>query len=56
MPNYKLQREYTNWEQTHIEADSEEHARELADDEDTWAFAYDVDSYNYTGELYVEEA
>ena len=53
MPNYKLQREYTNWEEITVEADSEEHALELADDEDTWDNAYDVNSYNYTGEIWV---
>jgi hypothetical protein len=55
MPEYKLQREYTNWEQITVEADSREHALELADDEETWENAYDVNSYNYTGEIWVED-
>jgi hypothetical protein len=53
MPLYKIQREYTNWEEVSVEADSEEHALELADEEETWDMAYDVNSYNYTGEVWV---
>lgn len=53
MPEFKVQREYTNWEQITIEADSEEHALELAEDDDVWDMAYDVNSYNYTGEIWV---
>lgn len=53
MPLYKVQREYTNWEEVSVEADSEEHALELADEEETWDMAYDVNSYNYTGEVYI---
>ena len=53
MPLFKIQREYTNWEEITVEADSEEHALELADEEDTWDMAYDVNSYNYTGEVWV---
>jgi hypothetical protein len=56
MPEFKVQREYTNWEETNIEADSKEHALELAEDEDVWEMAYDVNSYNYTGETWVGEA
>ena len=57
MPLYKVQREYTNWEEISIEADSEEHALELAqDDEDVWEYAYDVNSYNYTGEIWVGDS
>jgi hypothetical protein len=55
MPFYKLQREYTNWEEVTVEADSEDNALELADEEETWNHAYDVNSYNYTGEVWVEE-
>ena len=55
MPLYKIQREYTNWEEITVEADSEEHALELADEEETWDMAYDVNSYNYTGESWVGE-
>ena len=54
MPEFKVQREYTNWEQTIIEADTKEEALALAeDDEDLWEYAYDVSTYNYTGETWV---
>jgi hypothetical protein len=56
MPLYKIQREYTNWEEITVEADSKEHAEELAEDDDTWDMAYDVNSYNYTGETWIGEA
>jgi hypothetical protein len=56
MPEFKVQREYTNWEQITIEADSKEHALEIAEDDDNWDMAYDVNSYNYTGETWVGEA
>jgi hypothetical protein len=56
MPLYKIQREYTNWEEITVEADSKEHAEELAEDDETWDNAYDVNSYNYTGETWVGEA
>jgi hypothetical protein len=56
VPTYKIQREYTNWEEITVEADSKEHAEELAEDDDTWDNAYDVNSYNYTGETWVGEA
>jgi hypothetical protein len=56
VPIYKIQREYTNWEEITVEADSEEHAQELAEDDDVWGMAYDVNSYNYTGETWVGEA
>jgi hypothetical protein len=55
MPLYKIQREYTNWEEITVEADSKEHAQELAEDDETWDGAYDVNSYNYTGEIWVGE-
>ena len=55
MPEYKIQREYTNWEQITIEADSEEEALEKAEEEDAWEYAYDVNTYNYTGEVWSEE-
>jgi hypothetical protein len=55
MPYYKVQREYTNWEEITVEADSKEDALDIADDENTWEFAYDVNSYNYTGETWVGE-
>lgn len=57
MPTFKVQREYTNWEEIIVEADSEEEALEQAeDDESLWEYAYDVNSYNYTGETWVGEA
>lgn len=56
MPLFKIQREYTNWEEITVEADSKEEAEELAEDDDTWDNAYDVNSYNYTGEVWVGEA
>jgi hypothetical protein len=55
MPTFKIQREYSNWEEITVEADSKEHALELAEDDDTWDMAYDVNSYNYTGEIWVGE-
>jgi len=55
MPTYKVQREYVNWEEIKIEANSEEEALELADDEDQWEYAYDVNAYNYTGDVWVGE-
>jgi hypothetical protein len=57
MPLYKVQREYTNWEEITIEADSKEEALSKAeDDEVVWEYSYDVSSYNYTGEIYIEES
>jgi hypothetical protein len=56
MPFYKVQREYTNWEEITVEANSKEEAEELAEDDETWDGAYDVNSYNYTGETWVGEA
>jgi hypothetical protein len=56
MPLYRMQREYTNWEEVKLEADSEEQALELAEDDDSlWDYAYDVNTYNYTGEVRIEE-
>ena len=56
MPYYRVQREYTTWEEIKVEADSKEEALELVeDDEDAWAYASDVSSYNYTGETWVGE-
>ena len=57
MPEFKVQREYTNWEETTVEADSKEEALALAeDDEDLWEYAYDASTYNYTGLTWVGEA
>lgn len=54
MPIYKVQREYTNWEEITVLADSEEEAlAQTEDDESLWDMAYDVNSYNYTGETWV---
>lgn len=56
MPTYRVQREYTNWEEITVEADSPEQALELAeDDEGLWEYAYDASTYNYTGETWVGE-
>jgi hypothetical protein len=54
MPLYKVQREYTNWEEITIEAESEEVALEvMEEDESRWDYAYDVNTYNYTGETWI---
>jgi hypothetical protein len=55
MPEYRIQREYTNWEEISVEADSEEKALEIAEDEDVWEYAIDVNSYNYTGEVWIAD-
>lgn len=56
MSLYKVQREYTNWEEITVEAESQEDALSQAeDDESLWDYAVDVDSYNYTGETFVGE-
>jgi hypothetical protein len=54
MPLFKVQREYTNWEEITVEAESEQEALDQAEeDESVWDMAYDVNSYNYTGETWV---
>jgi hypothetical protein len=56
MATFKVQREYTNWEEITVEADTQEEALDLAqDDEDLWEYAIDASSYNYTGEYWVGE-
>jgi hypothetical protein len=56
VPLYKIQREYTNWEEITVEAESEQEALDQAEeDESVWDMAYDVNSYNYTGETWVGE-
>ena len=56
MPLYKVQREYTSWEQITVEADTSEDALAEAEEEESlWEYAITVDSYNYTGETWVEE-
>ena len=56
MSTFRVQREYTNWEEITVEADTQEEALDLAqDDEDLWEYAIDASSYNYTGEYWVGE-
>ena len=56
MPEFRVQREYTNWEEITVEADTQEEALDLAqDDEDLWEQAIDATTYNYTGEYWVGE-
>ena len=43
MPEFKVAREYTNWEEITVEAETKEKALELAqDNEDLWDYADDV--------------
>ena len=56
MPTFRVQREYINWEEITIEADSQEEALEKAEEEDVWEYAVDVNSYNYTGETWVGDS
>jgi hypothetical protein len=57
MPEYKVQREYSNWEEITVEAETAEEAQELAeDDEDLWEYAKDVSTYNYTGDMWIGPA
>jgi hypothetical protein len=54
MALYKVQREYTNWEEITVEAESEQEALDqVEEDESLWDYAVDVNSYNYTGETWV---
>ena len=54
MPEFKVQREYTNWEEITVEAETEEEALALAeDDESLWDYATNASTYNYTGETWV---
>jgi hypothetical protein len=56
LAQFKVQREYTNWEEITVEADTQEEALDLAqDDDDLWDYAIDASSYNYTGEYWVGE-
>lgn len=56
MPLFKIQREYTNWEEITVEADSAQEALDQAEeDEGAWDYAYDVNTYNYTGEVWIGE-
>ena len=57
MPEFRVQREYINWEEIVVEAESQEEALAKAEDEEElWEYSYDVNSYNYTGETWVGEA
>ena len=57
MPEFKVSREYTNWEEITVEAETKEKALELAeDDEALWDYENDVSTYIYTGEYLVGEA
>ncbi len=54
MPFYKVQREYINWEEITVEAESEQEALDKAEeDESMWEYSYDVNTYNFTGETWV---
>ena len=56
MPDFRVQREYTNWEEITVEADTQEEALDLAQDDDSlWDYAIDASTYNYTGEYWVGE-
>jgi hypothetical protein len=56
MPEFKIQREYTNWEEIRVEADTAEEALEKAEDDETlWNYSIDASTYNYTGETWVGE-
>lgn len=56
MAMFRVQREYTTWEEIAVEADSKEEALDMAEEDDSlWDMAYDVNSYNYTGETWVGE-
>jgi hypothetical protein len=56
MPEFKIQREYTNWEEIRVEADSKEEALQIAEDEWDERDPITVDSFNYTGEEWIGEA
>ncbi len=57
MPEFKVQREYTNWEEITVEADTQEEALDIAEDDDSlWDYAINASSYNYTGEYWVGES
>jgi hypothetical protein len=56
MPIFRVQKEYTNWEEVKIEADSKEEALEIAEDDWDGFDPITVDSFNYTGEVWVGEA
>jgi hypothetical protein len=53
VPLYKVQREYTNWEEITVEAESEEVALDVMEDDSLWEYAIDASTYNYTGETWI---
>ena len=55
MKTFKVQREYTNWDEITIEANSKEEALEKAEDEWEEHNYITVNSYEYTGEMWAEE-
>ena len=56
MTEFRVQREYTNWEEITVEADTQEEALDIAqDDDDLWDYATNASTYNYTGEYWVGE-
>jgi hypothetical protein len=57
MREFKVQREYTSWEEITVEADTQEEALTIAEDDDSlWEYAREVSTYNFTGEYWVGEA
>jgi hypothetical protein len=50
-----VRREYTNWEQIHVMADSEEKAQEIAEKEWDSHHPYTLDSFKITGVFKVEK-
>lgn len=56
MPIFRVQKEYTNWEEVKIEADSKEEALEIVEDQWDEFDPITVDSFNYTGEVWIGEA
>jgi hypothetical protein len=55
MKTYRIQKEYTNWEEIKIEANSKEEALEKAEEEWDDHYPITVDSFNYTGEVWIDE-
>ena len=56
LPTFRVQREYTNWEEITVEASSKEEAEQIAEDEWDERDPVVVDSFNYTGEEWIGEA
>ena len=54
MPQFTVRREYTNWEQIHVMADSKEKAQEIAEKEWDSHHPYTLDSFKITGVFKVE--